>query len=62
LSCQPQPDKPQPLQFSRFTSVAADVPIRQIAAPELLTELLNCTNTESFAQLLLSALLRTQSW
>ena len=51
LSCQPQSDTPQPLQSSRLTSAAAVVPMRQMGVPLGSTEPMNCTNTESFAQL-----------
>jgi hypothetical protein len=44
-----------------LTSVANVVPMRQIAAPPLVTDPPNWTNTESFAQLLLSALPRIHS-
>src|SRR5215208_3535816 len=61
LSCQPQFDRPQPLQSSMLTSAAAVVPLRQMAVPLESIALSNCTNTESFAQLLLSARPRAHS-
>src|SRR5262245_27106320 len=61
LSCQPQLDKPQPLQSSRFISVADVVPIRQVAVPDDVTDFENWMKIESFAHELLCALARIQS-
>jgi hypothetical protein len=61
LSCHPHPEMPQPLQGSRIT-VAADVdPIRQLAAPDELTESENCTCAESAPVRLPSARPRSHS-
>jgi len=50
LSCHIQPDTPQLLHSSRFTSAADVVPIRYIAVPEDVTLPENCAKTESLAQ------------
>jgi hypothetical protein len=42
LSCQPQPDNPQPAQSSTPTHVAPVVPIRLTGAPVAVMLALNC--------------------
>ena len=50
LSCQPQFERPQPLQSSMLISAAVVVPIRNCATPLPSTVPSNCANTESLPQ------------